>query len=125
VADAAGGRRHDSLGAGAGEPSGWNPLIYFFPKRDILRAHPIVEIMHPAEHFYVVSLQTQEHTDLAYIGCTPGQDSKSVWFISKKPSEAHDFGSLALAREFRRQLKEGEANGMKNDGHVWHVRDSV
>jgi hypothetical protein len=76
-------------------------------------------------HHYLVSLQTLAHMDTAYIGCAPGDDPRasraSAWYITKKPSEAYDFGSFGLARDFQRQLQEGEACGLKNDGHLWHV----
>jgi hypothetical protein len=85
--------------------------------------------MPEAERFYVISLKTVDHQELAYIGCVPGKDPwasrESAWFISPKASEAHDFGSLALARDFQRQIKEGDAFGLKNDGHVWQVSDNV
>jgi hypothetical protein len=81
------------------------------------------------ERFYVVSLKTADHQELAYIGCTPGKDAwamrENAWFISSKASEAHDFGSLALARDFHRQINEGQAFGLANDGHVWRVSDEV
>jgi hypothetical protein len=85
--------------------------------------------MPESERFYVVSLKTVDHPQLAYIGCLPGKDPwasrESAWFISTQASDAHDFGSLALARDFHRQFKEGEAFGLKNDGHTWHVNDNV
>jgi hypothetical protein len=81
------------------------------------------------ERFYVVSQQTPDHRDPAYIGCAPGKDPwamrENAWFISTKASEAYDFGSLALARDFQRQIKEGEAFGLKNDGHLWQVSDHI
>ncbi|MEO8182044.1 MAG: hypothetical protein ABI895_24685 [Deltaproteobacteria bacterium] len=85
--------------------------------------------MSEPERFYVVSLKTVDHGEAAYIGCVPGKDPwasrESAWFISTKAGEAHNFGSLALARDFQRQIKEGEAFGLKNDGHVWQVSDNV
>lgn len=85
--------------------------------------------MPEAERFYVVSLKTADHPEVAYICCAPGKDHwasrESAWFISTKTSDAYDFGSLALARDFHRQIKEGEAFGLKNDGHLWQVSDNV
>jgi len=85
--------------------------------------------MTESEHFYVVSMKTQEHKELAYIEylqAKPNDNKPSMWRITKNPAKAYDFGSLALAREFQRQFKEaGEANGLKNDGHIWHISDNV
>jgi len=85
--------------------------------------------MTESERFYVVSMKTQEHKELAYIECYQGKsgdNGASVWRITKNPAKAYNFGSLALARDFQRQFKEaGEANGLKNDGHIWHISDYV
>jgi hypothetical protein len=83
--------------------------------------------MTESDRFYVVSMKTQEHKELAYIEFSKPNDNRpSTWRITKNPAKAHDFGSLALAREFQRQFKElGEANGLKNDGHIWHISDHV
>jgi hypothetical protein len=81
------------------------------------------------ERFYVASMKTQVHKEVVYIEYLKGKpddSTPSVWRITKNPAKAHDFGSLVLAREFQRQLKQdGEARGLKNDGHVWHIRDQV
>lgn len=85
--------------------------------------------MTESDRFFVVSMKTQAHKELVYIECRqskPGDSSPPEWRITKNPAKAHDFGSLALAREFQRQFKEeGEAHGLKNDGHVWHISDEV
>lgn len=84
--------------------------------------------MSDPERFYVVSLPTLEHTERAYIECRQGKPNNtgpSAWYITADKSLAHDFGSLALARDFRSQLKDGEAYGLKNDGHVWQLSDVV
>jgi hypothetical protein len=86
---------------------------------------PYAPIMTEPDRFYVVSMKTQAHKELVYIECKqakPNDATPAVWRITKNPAKAHDFGSLALAREFQKQFKEaGEAYGLKNDGHVWHI----
>ena len=81
------------------------------------------------ERFYVASMKTQEHKEIVYVECMKAKRddaAPTVWRITKNPAKAHNFGSLALARDFQRQLKQdGEACGLKNDGHIWHIRDEV
>jgi hypothetical protein len=85
--------------------------------------------MPESERFYVVSMKTQEHKEVVYIECRqskPDDATPSVWRITKNPAKAHNFGSLALARDFQRKFKEeGEVHGLKNDGHIWHISDNV
>jgi hypothetical protein len=77
------------------------------------------------DRFYVVSMKTPTHKELVYIECWKGKPNDPVapiWRITKNPAKAHDFGSLDLAREFQKQFKDaGEAYGLKNDGHTWHI----
>ena len=85
--------------------------------------------MPESERFYVVSMKTREHKELVYIECRQGKPdgtTPTVWRITKNPAKAHDFCSLELARDFQRQLKQlGNAHGLENDGHVWHIMDDV
>jgi hypothetical protein len=89
----------------------------------------MLRLMIEPERFYVVSMKTAVHKELVYIECKqskPTDGTPAVWRITKTPAKAHDFGSLALARDFQRQFKErGEAYGLKNDGHTWHISDRV
>ena len=86
-------------------------------------------VMTEPDRFYVVSMKTNEHKELVFIECRRNKSedaAASEWRITKNPAKAHDFGSLALAREFQRQFKqEGKAYGLENDGHIWHIMDSV
>ena len=89
----------------------------------------MLHLMSELERFYVVSMKTPAHKELVYIECKqskPDDPTPAVWRITKTPARAHDFGSLALARDFQRQFKEqGEAYGLKNDGHTWAISDRV
>jgi hypothetical protein len=75
--------------------------------------------------FYVVSLQTQQHERHAYVGCesaNPKATNPDKWFITDDPTKACALPTQGWARDFTAQLNEGgEAYGLLNDGHVWHV----
>jgi hypothetical protein len=89
----------------------------------------MLHLMTEPERFYVVSMKTPAHSEIVYIECKQSKlpdAGPAVWRITKTAAKAHDFGSLALAREFQRLFKEhGEAYGLKNDGHTWRISDHV
>ena len=89
----------------------------------------MLHLMTEPERFYVVSVKTPGHEELVYIEyerSKPNDPTPAVWRITKTPGNAHDFGSVALARDFQRLFKEqGEYHGLKNDGHTWHISDHV
>ena len=80
--------------------------------------------MQDSATFYVSSIPTQEHLDPAYIalGKRPGTTD---WYITMERCQAYDLGSFGLARDFQRQLQDGEAYGLENDGHLWHLAHTI
>jgi hypothetical protein len=75
--------------------------------------------------YYLVSLQTQQHEGPVYVGCespNPKVTQPNKWFITDDPERACGLPTQGWARDFTAQLNQGgEAYGLVNDGHVWHV----
>jgi hypothetical protein len=74
--------------------------------------------------YYVISLKTDEHPAVAYIGY---REAQPVWFITNDTSEAFSFGSAEAAVAFKNRLNSGQstrADGITNDGHLWTVSNT-